>query len=121
MAGKIINKEEADKQFGAVLHSESMDAKDLLTHVNKAQKSVLFAFIEQELFILAEGRKVIHPHGGSVHEKEVFKHYSKEIVLELINSNPNGVVTIEQRSDTVTLTNGLSTLEFSMDCPPFCF
>jgi hypothetical protein len=121
MAGKIISKDEANKQFGEVLHSISISAKDLLGHANLAEKSVMFSFIEGELVILAEGRKVIHPKGKSVDEKEVFRTYDKQVVLELINSSADGVVSIEQRNDTITLTNGDSTLEFSSLCPPWCF
>jgi hypothetical protein len=34
--------------------------------------------------------------------QEVFKYYSKEIVLEIINTAIDGVLTVENRKETIT-------------------
>jgi hypothetical protein len=120
MVGKIISKIEADEQFGPVIESVEMNAKDLLAIVEKAQKFVMFRVVDGKVTILDEARKVISPLSAVVSAQDVFKYYSKEIVLEIINTAADSVLTIENRKDKLTITNGANTLEWAQDCPPFC-
>ncbi len=122
MYGKIVSKEEADKLFGQVIESKEISVKDLLAFVNQNEKSVMFNIIEGELHILGDGRKVLHPKGSVVKPDVVFHHYGKEVVLELLNSvdNAEGSVSVERRNDKLTVTCGASTLEWGVDCPPYC-
>ena len=120
MYGKIVTKEEADNLFGPVLDSIEISASDLLTLIKQTVNGVLFNIINGELIILGDGRKALMPAGTAVAAEVVFHHYSKEIVLQLINSNSAGPVYVEQRKDKLTVTCGVSTMEWGTDCPPNC-
>ena len=127
MYGKIISKEEADKQFGPVIESVAISVGDLTALIKQTDKSVMFKIINGELHILGDGRKVLRPAGRSVKSDVEFHHYSKEIVLEIINGPANSALgaaettlTVERRAETLTVTNGANTLEFAAMCPPFC-
>ena len=120
MYGKIVSKEEADKLFGPVLESKEISVSDLLALVQQTKNSVMFGIINSELHILGDGRKVLHPAGKPVKPEVVFYHYSKEVVLELLNASSNGIAAVEARQDKLTVTCGASTLEWSTFCPPYC-
>jgi hypothetical protein len=121
MYGKIISAEEANKLFGDVIESIKINAKELLSLIGSTDKSVMLNIINGELYILGDARKVLRPATKEVKPEIVFHHYSKEIVLELINSNTDGILSVEKRKETLTITNGANTLEFCVYCPPICF
>jgi hypothetical protein len=120
MYGKIISAEEANKLFGPVENSISIKASELFELIGNTTKSVMFNIIDNKIYILGDGRKVLYPAEAVVNPKVVFHHYSKEMVLEIINCNAEGELAVEQRKEVFTITNGASTLEWSTDCPPNC-
>jgi hypothetical protein len=120
MYGKIISAAEADKQFGPVMNSISMKTDELLNLISNTEKSVMLKIIDNTVYVLGDGRKVLYPASAEVKPDVVFHHYSKEMVLEIINSNAAGELAVEQRKDVLTITNGANTLEFAVLCPPFC-
>ncbi len=118
--GKILNKEEANKLFGAVLVSKEMPTSTLKTLINQSSKVIMFNIINNDSYILGDNRKVLLPAGFSVSSSEVFHAYSTSIVQELLDNGGSQVTYIEQRKEVLTITNGDLTLEYSWICPPFC-
>ncbi|HLG33144.1 MAG TPA: hypothetical protein VI362_08880, partial [Ignavibacteriaceae bacterium] len=59
--GKILNKEEANKLFGAVLVSKEMPTSTLQSLVNQSTKVIMFNFINNDSYILDNNRKVLLP------------------------------------------------------------
>ena len=118
--GKILNKEEANKLFGAVLVSKEMPTSTLKSLVDQSSKVVMFNFIKNDVYILGDNRKVLLPAGFSVSSSEVFHVYSTSIVQELLDNGNTPVTYIEQRKEVLTITNGDLTLEYSIICPPIC-
>ena len=119
--GKILNKEEANKLFGAVLVSKEIPTSTLKALVNQSSKVIMFNFIQNDVYILGDNRKVLLPAGFSVSSSEVFHVYSTSIVQELLDNGGSQVTYIEQRKEVLTITNGNYTLEYSIICPPVCF
>jgi len=118
--GKILNKEEANKLFGAVLVSKEIPSSTLKSLVNQSSKVIMFNFIQNDVYILGDNRKVLLPVGFSVSSSEVFHVYSTSIIQELLNNGNTPVTYIEQRKEVLTITNGDFTLEYSWICPPYC-
>ena len=120
MHGKIISAQEADKQFGPVINSISFNISKLLDLISGTQNSVMFKIIDNKIYILGDERKVLYPNPAEVKPDVVFHHFSKELVLQLINSNPDENVFIEKRENVLSVTCGADTLEWGVECPPFC-
>ena len=121
MYGKIVSKEEADKLFGPVIESKEISVKDLLELIKATEKAVMFKILDGELCILGDGRKTLLPAGKVIATDIVFGHCSKEVLLELISPNVNGIAFIEQRKDKLSITCNEQTLEWVADCPPICW
>ena len=119
--GKILNKEEANKLFGAVLVSKEIPTSTLKALVNQSSKVIMFNIINNDSYILGDNRKVLLPAGFSVSNSEVFHVYSTSIIQELLNNGNTPVTYIEQRKEVLTITNGDLTLEYALICPPFCY
>jgi hypothetical protein len=119
-AGQVITKETADRDFGKASFSQMISSDQLKEMAAKTTKLLMFSFINQKLYILADERKPLFPEGATVPEDRVFRVYSKDKVLELIKSGGRNDNSIELRGDLLTVTNGNYTLEFGSFCPPWC-
>lgn len=80
----------------------------------------MLAFDSGNLIILNEKREILYPQTESVNSKDVFIVFQKFLVIELLQKGRSEITVVEQRSSTITITNGLYTLEFGSDCPPWC-
>lgn len=124
--GKIIKASEADALFGPVLNSEKINVQQLKAVLGQASERVMFGFKNGKVNILDKTRKAIFPSAAAVENSDVFHVFSTAIVEELLSLEKGTEVTVEQRaknilSITTSSVGGESyTLEFSMDCPPFC-
>ena len=118
--GKIISKENADQDFGRPTFSVLMSSQQLQGLASKTTNLLMFNFIDERLIILGDDRKPLYPDGVQVPPESVFKVYSKERVLELMETGGEEDNFIEVRTDNVTITNGDYTLEFGTFCPPWC-
>lgn len=121
MAGKIFTKEEADKLFGNVLKSASVNIEEFNTLMKNTEKNLMFKIYDNKLYILGDGRQVLYPAGSSVDKDSVFIRYSKPLVEELLNKSNSAQVIIELRTNHTTVTYGNYTLEEGLECPPFCW
>ncbi len=119
-AGDIIPKETANEDFGTASFSVLMSSDQLQSFASKTQNLLMFQFINEKLIILGDNKKTLYPEWFVVPSDSVFKVYSKAKVLELIQSGGADNNSIEQRADTLTITNGDYTLEFGSLCPPWC-
>ncbi len=118
--GKILSKENANEMFGAVLISNQISTETLKLLVNNSTKVIMFNFINNDVYILDNKRRVLLPAGFSVNSSEVFHVFATSIVNELLSSGNNSDTYIEKRQEVLTVTNGNYTLEFAWLCPPFC-
>lgn len=118
--GKLFSKNEADKLYGEVLESYSFNKTELLKIITKTDSTVMFNFLNGSPVILGDQRKLLYPDTLVVSDEEKFYLYSKSIVEKLISLYEYNEIYMEQREYSITLTNGSTTLEESIICPPFC-
>jgi hypothetical protein len=118
--GSFFTKDEADRNFGAVLYSTEISTSELLNLCSNAEKYLMFNLEDEKLSILKEGRELLYPAGFNVELGVKYVVYSKSVVEELLNSGTADVTFIEQRDNVITVTNGQQTLETGSWCPPFC-
>lgn len=118
--GEIIPRDDADQQFGTAGISKSISTNQLLKFAGMTNHLLMFNIVEENLIIMGDGRKILSPEGYTSEQETVYKVYSKTKVLELIETGGAQDNYIEFRGDTLTITNGDSTLEFGSLCPPIC-
>ena len=118
--GKVLKKAEANRLFGRVYQSSKMNVKDFSKIVDRSSKVVMLNILKKQLFILGDKRKVLYPAKTTVDSTTVFHVFSKSKVEELLKANKDTTITVELRKKHLTVTHGMSTLEFSSDCPPWC-
>lgn len=119
--GKLYTKAKADQIYGKVIESVSLDSKLLKKIVDKAGKYVMFYFKNGTLRIFNEKRSEIFPNeGAAIDSNEPLRFFSTSKVNELLSSGKSDVTTVEVRQDILTVTSGMTTLEFAILCPPFC-
>jgi signal recognition particle receptor subunit beta len=123
-AGKIISSEEANNNFGAVGQVTLLSKSFLETMLKQAGQSIMFRVTDSGLIILDANRNVLFPESKEtkikVNKEDVFTVYSSSVVYDLLNRGEGTSVNIEQRAEVLSITFGLSTLEFGNYCPPFC-
>ncbi|QQS36963.1 MAG: hypothetical protein IPM56_03130 [Ignavibacteriales bacterium] len=118
--GKIISKEKADELFGQVLVSIQIPSTELNAFATQSSDVLMFKILNNELYILDNKRKTLKPLGVTVNSTDTFSVYSVEIVKKLLIDGNSTITYIEKRNEVLTMTNGIFTLEYSADCPPFC-
>lgn len=119
--GKIISKQEADELFGVVLISKEIPTSTLLSITESCVEIIMFKIIENDVYILGDKRKVLLPEGAVINSSEIFSVYSTSKVKDLLTIGSSSMTFVEKRKDVLTITNGNSTLEYSLLCPPICF
>lgn len=118
--GKIFSKSEANTLFGAVIESKDISVSELKTLVGLTNKYVMFSIKNGAVAIKGDDEKLIYNSGIALSERDVFKKYSKSMVLDLLFLSTSGIIAVENRGKVITLTTGEVTLELSLDCPPYC-
>lgn len=119
--GQIFGKSEANTLFGSVLESVTMSQSQLSSILSQTQNYVMFKVSNGTVTILGDGRAVLYPTGTSVGPTEVFNVVSKSKVIELLNLGTGSQLFIERRSQTLTITKDMNTLEEMQPCPPYCY
>jgi vesicle coat complex subunit len=118
--GEIISNETAENEFGSVTNSVSILSELLQSLSENTKDLMMFNIQNNQLYILGDNRKILYPSNAQFSTDSVFKVYSKTKVLELLNQGQNKYTTIENRNETITITNGNITLEYGTFCPPWC-
>lgn len=120
VVGKIYTKTDADKLYGKVLESRTMDTDVILDALTKVDYYIMFKIIDGKIAITDKFRNQISSEKFEIKDDEVMHIYSKTKVAEVINKGGESSTKIERRADVLTITNGFSTLEMSSLCPPYC-
>ena len=119
--GKIFTKTKADSLYGPVLKAETIKTEALSGLAKKTPESMMFNFIEGKATVLNSSRIVISGPAQTIKPEQEFRVFSTSKVLELIKLGGSDITTIETRANNViTLTNGTTTLEETIPCPPIC-
>jgi hypothetical protein len=118
--GEIISKETADQDFGMATFSLLISSDLLQSLADRTPNLLMFNIIDDRLVVLGDDRKPLYPDGYVPPSDIIFKVYSKDKVLELIESGGETDNSIEYRGEIITITNGDYTLEYGALCPPWC-
>ncbi len=118
--GEIISNQTAEKEFGSVTNSVSILSELLQSLSENTKDLMMFNILNNQLYILGDNRKILYPSNAQISTDSVFKVYSKTKVMELLIQGQNKYATIENRNETITVTNGNFTLEYGSLCPPWC-
>lgn len=137
--GRKFTVNQADQLFGKVKNSVTISKTELKAAVAKADKFVYFAIRNNKAYVL-DGRKIslLDNQLFTLGKNEVLHVFSKSVLEDFLNSTTNlsvsssktgsanistsssEIITLEQRESVFTISNGTSTIEMSLDCPPFC-
>ena len=117
--GKIYSNDEAEKQFGKVIHSEVLETDQVRKLIEEASDSIMFKFVNNKLNILNKQRKNVY---GSIEPEstEVYSHYSTSVIEDLLAKGKQTTTTFQMRGETFTVQNGDFVMEAGLPCPPFC-
>ena len=118
--GEIFTSAEADQMFGPVLKSVTLPSSSLKELLNQTDKYIMFKVVEDEAFMLDNNRNLLHPMAKNINPSDVFTVFSVSVIYELLSSNRNAKVFIEQRSSVLSISSGDLTMEVGALCPPFC-
>jgi hypothetical protein len=134
--GKIFGKEEANQLFGNVVFSVKVKKDIIRAALSRVDKYVLFAIKGKRPLLFNSRRKPLLDDNVTLDPGEKGYVFSKEVVEEFLNSTNDSVIEIEIRgaewgsgrrasgslssNAILTLSNSVSTLELSTDCPPYC-
>ena len=125
--GRIYTSEEADKLFGVVIYSESINSSVLAGLLERTDKIIMFGLINKHLIILDNNRHLLYPERADFKDTDVFTSYDTGVVREIlsVNSNKNNdngseIIDVEQRREVLSVSSGSYTLETGLKCPPNC-
>ena len=118
--GEIFTKEEANKRFGPVLRSVTLQTSVFQRLLNQTDNYVMFRIEGGNAIILDSKRRALHPAGRSVNSADVFSVYSVSVMNKLLNLGASADLIVEQRSSVLSISNGGYTLEVGVFCPPWC-
>lgn len=119
--GKLFTKEAADKEFGPVLKSIEIPVSTLSNLTTLTTNHLMFKIKNNQVIVLGKDRRVLYPSSTTqVNSDEVFTVFSLSVINELLSNGTGSSVIIEQRRDVLSITYGNMTLEYGVQCPPFC-
>ena len=136
VVGKKFKKQEADALFGKVITSVKVNKVALQYAVGRAGDYIYFKVKNNRAFVLNDKRVSILNETDSFNPKErlssvtsgipalpaneVVYALSKSTVAEFLNSSTSDVITIENRAEVLSISDGEIVLEKSVPCPPWC-
>ena len=104
--GRIYTSVEADKLFGVVIYSESINSSVLAGLLERTDKIIMFGLINKHLIILDNNRHFLYPERADFKDTDVFTSYDTGVVREIlsVNSNKNNdngseIIDVEQRRE----------------------
>lgn len=118
--GIIYTSEEADSLYGNVLESIDFDSDVIENLLLETDDYIMFMFKNREVIIADYTRKCIYNCDYKIEENDTMNVYSNSKIVELISLGGEIITKIEKRAEVITVTNGNSTLEYSVFCPPIC-
>jgi len=135
VVGKLYTKAEADQLYGPVLESIEIDTGELLSILNKAEDYAMFTIKNHQIIITDRYRELISPYKmfyasvdrelfvpsrNVIEDNETLYLYSISMVKKAVESGNQSITKVEKRAEKLTITNGYTTLQRSLACPPFC-
>ena len=117
--GKIFDADYANKEFGKVENSISINNSELKSLLDEAGEYIMLNIDTGELRVLNGNRNSVK--GNAKSDEEVFYKMSTSQVRKLLEKGGRGTTQVEMRPKTLTLTNGNYTMDLVWPCPPECF
>ncbi|MBI1936680.1 MAG: hypothetical protein HYS25_01005 [Ignavibacteriales bacterium] len=118
--GKIFTAKEADILFGEVTEENAIAREEFISIISKTNNKIMFAIEQNYPFILSDSRAIINPGKNTFSFERMFL-FSKSKVVELLNKDFSDFILIQKRgANTLTITNGMYTLDLAQPCPPDC-
>jgi hypothetical protein len=120
--GKIYSKQEADNLYGPVLSSVPINSSTLSGLLSKSTNYIMFRIADGSAYIVDNNRHPIYSGNFAVSATDVFRVFSISLVYKLLQNGNSPMTYIEIRNNnTLTITNGVYTMEFANLCPPDCY
>ena len=116
--GKIFDANYANNEFGAVVRFIEVDNDELKSMLDIAGEYIMLNIESGNLRALNNDRNSVL--GSADSDTEVFYKMSTSQVYLLLQQGSKKTTNVEMRPKTLTLTNGIYTLELTQPCPPFC-
>ncbi len=142
LIGKIYTEEEGEKLYGPAFETIEYDAVELISILDKCENYMMFTIKNGEVVITDDYRKILSNHKyqiasihglidindvGIIDDDEILNVFSKERVIELIESTGSKTVYFENRENVMTIRSGddnigeqVAVLEMASLCPPWC-
>ena len=122
VAGKIYRIQGADNLYGQVLSSVPINSTTLTGLLSKCTNYIMFRIVNGSVYIVDDNRQPLNPGNFIVSPSDVFRVFSISLVAKILQDGNSSVTYIEIRNNnTLTITNGVYTMEFANMCPPYCF
>lgn len=121
IVGKLYSKTEINSIYGPVLTGVPISSAQLKSYTNNTNSYIMFRIDKGNLTILDDQRKALYPVAASVNPQDVYRYVSVSLVQKLISDGNNAVSYVELRSNgVISITNGEYSLEYMVQCPPYC-
>jgi hypothetical protein len=122
IVGKIYTNAEANTLFGPVITSVPISSIQLTNLTSQTTNYLMFRVLNGKLTILGDKRLVLYPMSATVNLQDIFRYLSISLIRNIIKDGNSPTTYIEIRNNEIlTITNGVYTLENTVECPPFCW
>ena len=122
VVGKIYSIQEADNLYRQVLSSVPINSTTLTGLLSKCTNYIMFRIVTGSVYIVDDNRHPLNPGNFIVSPSDVFRVFSISLVAKILQDGNSSITYIEIRNNnTLTITNGVYTMEFANMCPPYCF
>ncbi|OGU35551.1 MAG: hypothetical protein A2068_02155 [Ignavibacteria bacterium GWB2_35_6b] len=117
--GKVLEKEEAEKEFGLVTFSLEVKSSEVRNLISESPGNIMFKFVDNNLIVLNKNRQTIY---GTFTAKssDVFRNISTTVLSDLLVRGGQETTQFQMRGEIFSIENGLTVLEMTQPCPPFC-
>ncbi len=119
--GKKFTAKEANELFGTVTSSVQISKAELKAAVAKAKKYVYFAIKNNRAMVLSSRTLPLTANAEALKATDKAFLLSKTVVEEFLNTSSADYISLETRGELFTVSDGYSTLEMSLPCPPICY
>ena len=121
IVGKIYTNADANSVYGPVITSVAISSIQLNNLTFQTTNYLMFRILNGNLTILGDKRKVLYPLNTVIDVQDVFRFLSISLIQKIIKDGNSPITNIEIRNNGIlTITNGVYTLENTVECPPFC-
>jgi hypothetical protein len=117
----MYSKQEADNLYGPVITAVQVQTSFLNKYLINQDGYIMFRICNNSLLIADHQRRALYPESAIINPQDIFRYFSISMILKTITSGNEPDTKIELRNNNIiTITNGNSTLEMGVLCPPFC-